>query len=178
MSVFWNLRGASVCLSVCLSSFFFPLSSFLCSLPLISFLFLFPLSSSALSVKQCIFVIDYCRKSVGTRMDASPMSESGEVFQERCFRCGEWKLSARIHTSSQMRNYGNQRPRRQLSEALKMHRKKENQAILHDGNGHMEAEHRHRRTCIGPLLRPTGHRLGPETACSQILENHHEAKHH
>ena len=31
------------------------------------------------------------------------------------------------------------------------------------GTTTLEAEHHHRRTCTGPLLRPTGHLSGPET---------------
>ena len=60
-----------------------------------------------------------------------------------------------------------------------MLRKKENQAISRDGNDHMEAKYHHRRTCIGPLLRSTGHLSGPEqVAHTQIMENHHEAMHY
>ena len=90
----------------------FPVSCFLV-FPVSWFRFpLFPCSSSTLS--QGVI----CCERLSTV--ASPWQHAWVIlvlvqsrrvmcWRERCFRCGEWRLSARIHTSSRKRKDGSQR---------------------------------------------------------------------
>ena len=72
---------------------------------------------------------------------------------------GEWKLSARFHIRlPECEITAANEPDGYWQRPWKMLREKENQAILHDRNDHMEAKHYHRRTCAATSYLP-----GPET---------------